>query len=124
MDRFEITVTGQYIKHLLNTDEEEGGCALYVICVCGAEKKDARDGKREKELSESWRGKEGEQAEGTALPLALTLQAAVVMVTHLHTYYIRTGARTHKRREHAWSDPYFLFLHTHTCACARANTHE
>lgn len=85
-----------------------------MICVCGAEKRDARDRKREKEPSESWRGKEGEQAEGTALPLALTLQAAVVMVTHLHTYYICTGARTHKRREHAWPDPYFLFSRTRT----------
>lgn len=79
---------------------------------------------REKKLSESWRGKEGERAEGTALPLALTLQAAVVMVTHLHTYYIRTGAHTHKRRKHAWSDPYFLFLHTHSHTRVRANTHE
>lgn len=97
-----------------------GGCALYVICVCGAEKRDARDRKREKEPSESWRGKEGEQAEGTALPLALTLQAAVVMVTHLHTYYICTGARAHTNAASTLGQTRISSSH----ARARATTHE
>ena len=83
------------------------------MCVCvWIEKEKKRHGIRVQSLSAEREGGRGHCAE---LPQALTLQAAVVMVTHLHTYYISAHTYIYAASTHGQTDRQ---THTHT-----AHTH-